>query len=54
MGCCGHGNEPLSTLNGGKFLDELSVLLASVKSSASCSWSVSYYSLTSTLFTVLR
>jgi len=24
VGCCGHGNEPLGSIKGGKFLDQLS------------------------------
>jgi hypothetical protein len=28
-GCCEHGNGPLGSINCGKFLDKLSILLAS-------------------------
>jgi hypothetical protein len=28
-GSCGHGNEPSGCINGGEFIDQLSVLLAS-------------------------
>jgi hypothetical protein len=38
MGCCEHGNKPLVSIKGGKFVDELSYYCPLKKDSASVTY----------------